>query len=191
MLSFLYTLIDDNERPKIEYIYNKFHNDMVRLAKSKLRRMGVPNYDLDAEDTVQRSFIKIAKYLGSINFNVGDGPLKSYIFSVVTNEARETRKEYTHTDDIEEYAEKLTDDEFILSMQIHERYEQVVAAIRRMDDKYSTILLFRFCEEMTIPEIAQLLELPEKTVYTRLERGKKILLETIEKEDQEDDGKLR
>lgn len=77
---------------------------MMRVAKSRMRRFGMQNYELDAEDAVQNAFVKITKYIDKIDFHA---------------------------------------------------------------------------EDMDVPEIAYLLGLPEKTVYTRLYRAKKILLEAL------------
>ena len=64
-------------------------------------------------------------------------------------------------------------------MRIIERYEKVVKAIEKLDEKYSLTLLYRYNENMSVGEIATLMGVPEKTVYTRLERGKKLLLQSI------------
>ena len=45
------------------YIYSHFHDDMIRLAKSRLKNAGYCNYELEAEEVVQESFIKIIKYI--------------------------------------------------------------------------------------------------------------------------------
>lgn len=74
----------------------------------------------------------------------------------------------------------MQDDEFISSIQINERYEKVIQVIKKMDDRYSMTLLFRFRDDMSVSEISDYMGLPEKTVYTRLERGKRLLLKLLE-----------
>lgn len=180
VLVFLYTLVDPSDHYKIEYIFNTYHNDMIRLAKSKLKKSGHPNYDLDAEDAVQNAFVRITRYIKNIDISVNHNELKAYVLTIVSNEVYTLIKDYTFFDDIDEYAEQLQDDEFISGLQINERYEKVVQAIKKMDDKYSMTLLFRFRDDMSVSEIARYMGLPEKTVYTRLERGKKLLLESLE-----------
>ena len=49
--------------------------------------------------------------------------------------------------------------------------------IRRLDEKYRLILVLRYVQGLKIREIAELLELPENTVKTRLQRGRKSLAE--------------
>ena len=55
----------------------------------------------------------------------------------------------------------------------------MVKAIEKLDEKYSTTLQLFYCEEMAPNDIAELMGLSPKTVYTRLARGKKILLESL------------
>ena len=63
-----------------------------------------------------------------------------------------------------------------------EKFRAVVDAVKRLEDKYSNALYLYYVTERPIREIAALLGVPEKTVYTRIERGKKKLLEMLGKE---------
>ena len=69
---------------------------------------------------------------------------------------------------------------FIDRLEIKERYSDVVKAIEKLDDKYSTTLLLVYSEEKTVKEIAEMMGISPKTVYTRLERGRRLLLESLE-----------
>ena len=68
---------------------------------------------------------------------------------------------------------------FIEELKMQECYGEIVRAIEKLDDKYCTTLQLFFCKEMTPNEIAELMGISPKTVYTRLARGKKLLLETL------------
>ena len=57
----------------------------------------------------------------------------------------------------------------------------VLDEIQSMDNIYSDVLIMKYKFEYTVPEIAQALNLNEKTVYTRLERGRKLLRKRLEK----------
>ena len=63
MLQFLLTICDEKYHSRIEYIYNRFHDDMMRFAVSKFRTMDSHNPVLDAEDAVQRAYLRITKYI--------------------------------------------------------------------------------------------------------------------------------
>lgn len=181
MLCFLLAVADDESREMIIHIYTAFHDDMIRFAKSRFLKAGSPNYATDAEDAVQNAFLKLTKYASSIKPGTNDRALRAYVFSVVSNEVSNILSGTTYFEDIDEHENDISDDEFCASLAVNERYEQVVAAIRSLDEKYSITLQYRFQKEMTVAEIADMMGISEKTVYTRLIRGKKMLLDLIER----------
>ena len=182
LLSFLLLVCDDDDKEKVEYIYKKYHHNMLKYAKHQLKRRSVPNYEAEAEDVVQASFLKISRYIKQIRFDMGEGAVKSYVFTIVLNEAINSANEYVATVNIDDCFELSTEDEFFEQLPIKEDYEKVMKAIERLDDKYRYTLMLRYTHDMSVKEISQLMGLPEKTVYTRLERGRKQLLVLLEKE---------
>ena len=54
-----------------------------------------------------------------------------------------------------------------ISYELKENYNQVVKAIEELDEKYSTTLYLFYCKEMTVNEIAKIMGISAKTVYTR------------------------
>lgn len=182
MLLFLLTLADPCDREKIEYIYNNFHNDMIKLAENKFKNADFQNCHLNAEDAVQNAFVKITKYIKNIDIT-NKKRLKAYVLTIVSNEVYTIMNSHEIYDSIDEMENELSDDEFIENLHINEKYENAVKTIKQMDDKYSMTLFFRFCQNMSVDEIAEFMGLSKKTVYTRLERGKRLLIENLEKED--------
>ena len=86
MLQFLLSIADEKDHAKIEYLYQQYHSDMLRIAKSRLRQKGMPNYELDAEDAVQNAFFKITKYIHRIDFTAEGKEIKAYVLKIVSNE---------------------------------------------------------------------------------------------------------
>ena len=68
---------------------------------------------------------------------------------------------------------------FIEELEIKEQYNQVVKAIESLDEKYSTTLYLVYCKEKTVNEIADMMGISTKTVYTRLSRGKQLLTDSL------------
>ena len=159
-----------------------YHDDMIRFARHKLRIAGVQSYEVDAQDAVQSSFLKLCKYYKSIFESVPDKQLKVYVFSIVRNEVNSIINVNNRFEKAYECIETLTDEEFLERLKIKEQYDDVMDAIKKLDDKYSFTLLFYYVEEMSVKNIAENMEIPEKTVYTRLERGRALLLEILNKE---------
>ena len=52
-------------------------------------------------------------------------------------------------------------------------------AIREMPPSYRALLVFRYFEDLTVPEIARILSLPEGTVKRRLHEAKNLVREKI------------
>ena len=52
-------------------------------------------------------------------------------------------------------------------------------SIKEMDKRYSEILLFKYKFHYSAEQIAELLDLNVKTVYTRIDRGRKILKDRL------------
>ena len=179
MLGFLLTLSDESNHSKIEYIYNKYHDYMMKYAISKFQTAGRNNFLFDAEDAVQNTFVKIIKYINQIDFSRSEKDIKNYCLTVLNNEIchvlcdNEENLEF-----FEEFCSK-KEYNFIEELEIHERYNEVVRAIDLLDEKYSTTLYLIFCKDMTVNEISEMMDISAKTVYTRLERGKKLLLDSL------------
>lgn len=179
MLQFLLSIADESDHAKVEYIYNRYHDEMLRVAKARLHRRNVPNYELDAEDAVQNAFVKIVKHINRIDFTAEDRSLRAYILKIVANEAISVADDYRIVDDIDELADEIEDGDFFGMLRVHERYEDVVEAIQQLDERYSIPLALRCGDNMGIKEIAELLGISDKSVYTRLERARKMLIEIL------------
>ena len=54
--------------------------------------------------------------------------------------------------------------------------DQALSYIDRLDGLYRTIILMRYQNHMTVPEIANALEMEQKTVYSKLNTGKRYFL---------------
>lgn len=179
MLQFLLSIADERDHAKVEYIYHRYHKDMLRVAKARLHGWGVPNYELDAEDAVQNAFVKIIKHINKIDFSADEKAIRAYILKIVANEAADMAEDHRITDDISELEDRIEDGDFFGEMRVQERYEDVLEAIQQLDERYSIPLSLRVGENMEIKEIAKLLGIAEKSVYTRLERARKMLIEIL------------
>ena len=87
-----------------------------------------------------------------------------------------------HYDRIEPFQE---DDDFISEQMINDissqvGYNQLVQEIKKLDDTYRDILGLRFIYEHTAKEISEILNIPIRTVETRIFRGRRILIEKLE-----------
>lgn len=185
MLSFLLSLADESDHDKIVYIYEHFHNDMMRVAKRRLYMARAINRASRAEDIVQNAFVKLTTYVDAIDFSVSERELRSYVLSTVVREAINELKDERNHDDIDEYLNIASDDDFVEQLVIRERYDEVVAAVEQMDEKYRLALEYYFYKGFSVKQMSELFEVPEKTIYTRISRAQKMLKARFGKEKNE------
>ena len=179
MLQFLLTLTDESNHEKIERLYDTYHEYMTRYAISKFKSFGRTNFVYDAEDAVQNTFMKITKYINSIDFSRGEKDVKNYCFSILCNEISNVLNDNQETYEFDEELCSESEYNFVERLEIQENYNEVVRAIEALDEKYSTTLYLIFCKEKTVNQVAEMMGLATKTVYTRLARGKKLLLDSL------------
>ena len=179
MLQFLLTISDEPKRGKIEYIYKKLHDKMMIYAISSFQSFGRKNFLFDAEDAVQNTFMKIARVVDRIDFSRGEKSVKNYCFSILSNEISNIL--HQNEENFEKFEQFCLENEydFIEELELREKYNEVVRAISELDERYSTTLYLVFCEEMTVSEIADMMGISTYTVYTRIKRGKKLLLNSL------------
>ena len=179
MLVYLLTLSDESNHSKIEYIYNTYHDQMMRYAISKLQDLGRTNFLYDAEDAVQNTFMKITKHIDKIDFSRNARDVKNYCFTILCNEICNVLSDNQEIfQNNEEFCSE-NEYNFIEKLDIQENYNEVVRAIEKLDEKYSTTLYLVFCKNITVKKIAEMMGISAKTVYTRLARGKNLLLDSL------------
>ena len=179
MLQFLLTLSDESNHGKIEHIYYTYHDYMMRYAVSRFYASGRTNYKYDAEDAVQNAFMKITRHIDKIDFSRGEQDVKNYVLTIIHNEVCNIFDENEENFEFDEEFCSAAEYNFIEKLEIRENYNKVVKLIGKLDEKYSTTLDLLFCKGMTVNEIAEMMGISAKTVYTRLARGKKLLIESI------------
>ncbi len=185
MLFFLLTITPEQYQSQIERLYCRYHADMLKVAKQILYSHQRNNYKLDAEDAVQSAFEKIVRYASNVPFDKPEKVLKAYIYVVLQNEINRILSEtdlteYEYTEYVE-FAECMSAEDLGETIHIRERYREVVRAIENMDSRYSTVLLLYYFHDIPVKQIAVILGLSEKTIYTRISRGRQKLIDLLEK----------
>lgn len=180
MLAFLLSISAEEKRSEIKRLYEKYHGDMVIVAKTLLRAKECSDVDFFAYDAVQNAFLKLITYIDKIDFNATEKQLRGYLFSTLENEVRLLIKKDNAAESLDCYINEI-DDSFFESLRISERFREVMKAIESLDEIYRTVLLYRYAYNMSASEIAEHLGISVKTVYTRLSRGKQELVARLKK----------
>lgn len=184
MLAFYMAIIDDeDDKAKFEILYNRYKKRMVSTAFSVLKNKE------DAEDAVHDTFIKIARNMHAIG-NPDSAETLSYVLKAVKNTAINlSKKNTTRNKHMQSQAvEHISDSAFWDKLHIQENYEEVVEAIRSLNDTYRDVLFYRYVADMKIKDIADLLDRNKATIRQQIARGKKKLLETLENDGRDSFG---
>lgn len=179
MLQFLLAISDEANHGSVTDLYYKYNDYMLKFAVSKFKNMGRPNCVYDAEDVVQNAFVKITKYINRIDFSAGEISVKNYVFTILNNEICNLVRENVMFEELDESLVEEAEYNLAEELEVRERYNEVVKAIEGLDEKYSTSLFLLYCKEMTVDEIADMMGISPKTVYTRIARGKNLLISIL------------
>ena len=140
---------------------------MIRLAYCYVKDLQA------AEDIVQEVFIKF--YHNQNNYEER-GELKAFLTQMTVNKSKDYLKSWTYRkiqlqNKLFSQAGKRNLDELV------KKDEQAIIgeAILELPLKQREVLIYFYFNEMTIPQVAQILSIPESTVKTRLRRGKELL----------------
>ncbi|MFH0804092.1 MAG: RNA polymerase sigma factor [Candidatus Zambryskibacteria bacterium] len=170
------------EKHAFSEIVHKYEAPLRRYIK----RLGCKNAD-DMNDVLQEIFIKVF-----VNLNDYDPDLKfsSWLYRIAHNETisffrkKKVRPNVLDVEDVEEFFDNLADDTNSVEL-AQERYDAgiVQKSLSTLNPKYREVLILRFLEEKSYTEISDILKIPEGTVATLINRGKKELKTILENKD--------
>ncbi len=145
----------------------------------------------DASDMAQEALIKVFKSLK--NFR-GDSSFSTWFYRIVTNKCidtlRKMKKVKTVSLDKEfetesgSYSMEVADNKYLPDKlyEVKEKQELVQAALKKVPEKYRTVLVLRDIQGFTYDEIVEITNNPLGTVKSRISRGRLLLKEILIKE---------
>ena len=146
--------------------------EMNSLSMYKTAR-GILKNDNDVSDAIQdtilTSFEKIHKLKNPQYF-------KTWLIRILINECNQILRHYKKVNTIEQVPETPRQDKSLAEFEFKEMLEQV-------EEKYRVILVLYYEQGFKISEIAELLELNENTVKTRLARAREQIRSAYFQED--------
>lgn len=126
----------------------------------------------DANDVTQDVLIQLYKTTKEFE---SDSHMKNWLMKVTVNRCKMIfRSPWSKLEDIENYVETLGFEE--------ETHLDLFLAVMNLDKKYRVPLMLFYYEGYSIAEIASFLDIPEKTVSTRLFRAKGKLRDYLKEE---------
>lgn len=141
------------------------HADTVR----RLCMIHLKNY-ADTEDIFQTVFLKYV--LSSVSFE-NEEHERTWFIRVTINACKDLLKNFfrSHTVSMEEVLEQ--------SAEIEQDHREVLEAVLSLPARYRDVVYLYYYEEYTAPQIGRILGKNVNTIYTLLNRAKKILREKL------------
>ena len=174
----------DEDKKTIEQILtgdvNKFailRKKYYYLVLSLVRK--IIKDELDAEDVIQETFIKVYNSLASYN---SEYAFSSWLYRITSNACIDYlrfKKDLRYYDDDEEFEDSsLIPDKNIIE---NEKAKIIEDAINNLPSKYKELFTLRHTEELQYDEISKKLNMPLGTVKTNLFRARKCIELSLKK----------
>src|SRR5690606_9185151 len=150
---------------------------------------GVLNDDAEAEDVVQESFMRAYHRFDSFR---GDAPLRTWLVSIVLNEARTHLRKRHAMVGIDQIDSSPADPHCVrasrcadggpVSLAAQVAFRRLLKrAIDHLPDPYRQVFRLRAIEECSVEETAARLSIKPQTVKTRLFRARRLLCKSLYK----------
>lgn len=153
-------------KEKFENLAEKYMDMIYRVAYSWTK-----NPD-DANDVTQDVLIQLYKTNKAFE---SDSHIKNWLLKVTVNQCKMLfRSLWNKMEDISDYAETIGFED--------ESHMDLFFAVMKLDKKYRVPLMLFYYEGYSTKEISSILEIPEKTISTRLFRAKAKLKEYLKEE---------
>lgn len=182
MFYLMLAALDEEERSLVERLYYEYRSRMFAIAYSILQN---PH---DAEDAVENTAIKIIKYIREfidIPCNKTEALIVLYTKSSAIDIYRKRTKSPMLTIDNEDAPDVADDSEsledFVLSIDFVDKLKTHIESLR---PQFREVFIYKYYYEKSNREIAELLQINENTVRSRLKRARDMLREKmVEKDD--------
>jgi len=168
---------EDSRRHRFERLVGELRRDMYRYA-FWLSRDGAL-----AEDVVQEAMVRAWRNLDSLR---EDGAAKQWLLTIVRREnARHFERKRLETVDVDDLSGR---DEGMLADSHDTDAEDLRAELLELPDEYREPLVLQVLMGYTTGEIAEVMELKQATVLTRLHRARNQLKERFAADGPDFDG---
>ncbi|MFW5822515.1 MAG: RNA polymerase sigma factor [Tangfeifania sp.] len=156
---------------QFEYLVKKYQNPVFKVIYKI-----VGDYE-DAAEILQDVFVKAFESFGQYN---PEYKFFSWIYRIAINKALLFVKQKKAVVPAEILCCEVVDDRE--EMLFCEQRDNLIAkAVNRLDEKYRKVILLKYYGGLSYMQIAEILQLPEKTVKSRLFDARKILQKSLVK----------
>ena len=169
LVCYLQMLDTPEEKIRFEQIYLKYRSLMYRVAD------GILHNRQDAEDAVHNAFLGIIKQFKKLR-NIPAQDLAPWVTVIARNEAISLRRKRKGELPLEEWDGPAEAPEDVTD------YHALVDSFTRLPQTYRTALEMKLLLGYSDGEIAARLDLSKTAVSTRINRGRQLLRDIVERE---------
>ncbi len=175
MLIFLSMIENETEKAEFARIYQRYADGVFRKTLYILKNQQ------DTEDTVQETWIKVAKNIHKIQHKE-ERVIGAYIMKIAYHQAISMLRlrEKLPTEQ-EEYEEPAVQEDALFFVCEKASIEDITSCFAALPAHYRDVLSLYFFYHHSIPEIAKLLNVKQSTVNSRFTRGRKQLIALLER----------
>ena len=139
------------------------HQKMVRSVLFQV------SGETQLDDMVQEAFIRIWKYYPKFR---GDSKVTSWIYRICVNVAIDSKRSQTRRKENFEFDFQTLEDSRPAPDDDYGHRDLVAKALATLSDEHRTVLVLALMQELPLSEIAEILEVAEGTVKSRLHYAK-------------------
>ncbi|KGM45689.1 sigma-70 family RNA polymerase sigma factor [Neobacillus niacini] len=168
--------VENNIDDWLDLIMQEYGERLTKLAFNYLKDWGL------AQDVVQDVFITCYNQYHKVSKIVY---FKPWIFRITINRSKDLLKStfikrYIFNNNLlKQFSHKELSPE--MKLMLNNEKEKLSQTVLSLPIKYREVIILFYYEEMSIAEIAELLALNENTVKTRLNRGRKLVKNSLER----------
>jgi RNA polymerase sigma-70 factor, ECF subfamily len=179
MITMDYRLIERcraGDSTAVENFVHTYQQDVYRLALSIL------DDSSEAEDATQEALLAALRALDSFQ---GESSLKTWLISITVNICRTRLQHHKRRERVAKILWGILrlQSSRLLSVEENairnESDESLWRAIHRMDEKHRIPIVLRYYHDLSVAEIANILQIPEGTVHSRLNTARRHLHEVL------------
>ena len=131
--------------------------------------------DADAQELVSRT---LARAIERIDLFGGRSTFYTWLYSILANfwrmDLRKRKSDMVEfTDELPDHPDDQPDP--LEALAVSAEASEVRMAVGSLPENYRAVTVLRYFEDMTVPEIAHILAIPEGTVKFRLHKAKKLM----------------
>ncbi len=153
---------------QFDYVYNEYAKEILNIA------YGYTKNKEDSIDIMQNAYVALLKTNKSFE---SSEHIKYFLIRVTINESINFLKSH-------QYKRVIKNNEFVMNIpnKEDELPYDLSKIVSILPEKYKTIIILHYYDDMKIKDISKILKISESAVKKRLERARNLIKEKIEEE---------